>query len=220
MAQTRRTLFVVGDRKQSIYSFQGADPDVFERVQAGIRQRLGEAGQALCAMWTSRSPSAPRPRSCRPSTRSSRPMPSARRGLDGASHARLACMNRTAAPSGAWSRSGRWSSRSTRRMADVWTAPVDREPAQSPRRRLAARAGRDHHGTGSAGASSPPRGRTVQPDDILVLVQKRNVLLRRDDPRTLPAQCAGGRCRPSEAGREHRGPGSHGAGGLLPHAGG
>ena len=35
-----RTLFVVGDRKQSIYSFQGADPNVFEQV-------LGEAALTL-----------------------------------------------------------------------------------------------------------------------------------------------------------------------------
>lgn len=34
-----RTLFVVGDRKQSIYSFQGADPDVFDRMRADFEQR-------------------------------------------------------------------------------------------------------------------------------------------------------------------------------------
>ncbi|MBF9034781.1 double-strand break repair helicase AddA [Rhodobacterales bacterium HKCCE2091] len=35
-----RTLFVVGDRKQSIYSFQGADPDGFERMRDHFAERL------------------------------------------------------------------------------------------------------------------------------------------------------------------------------------
>ncbi len=39
-----RTLFVVGDKKQSIYSFQGADPDEFDRMEAFFRERLGAVG--------------------------------------------------------------------------------------------------------------------------------------------------------------------------------
>jgi ATP-dependent helicase/nuclease subunit A len=40
-----RTLFVVGDKKQSIYSFQGADPLEFDRKQAIFEQKITEAGQ-------------------------------------------------------------------------------------------------------------------------------------------------------------------------------
>ncbi|MEM8824787.1 MAG: double-strand break repair helicase AddA [Pseudomonadota bacterium] len=36
----QRTLFVVGDRKQSIYSFQGADPDAFDRMRRTFDHRL------------------------------------------------------------------------------------------------------------------------------------------------------------------------------------
>ena len=36
----RRSLFVVGDKKQSIYSFQGADPGAFDRMQAEFARRL------------------------------------------------------------------------------------------------------------------------------------------------------------------------------------
>ncbi len=43
----RRTIFVVGDRKQSIYSFQGADLQRFEATRAAFRQRLTQAGQGL-----------------------------------------------------------------------------------------------------------------------------------------------------------------------------
>ncbi|TRD22044.1 double-strand break repair helicase AddA [Palleronia caenipelagi] len=39
-----RTIFVVGDKKQSIYSFQGADPEGFDRMHAHFHDRLGEGG--------------------------------------------------------------------------------------------------------------------------------------------------------------------------------
>ena len=39
-----RTIFVVGDKKQSIYSFQGADPAAFDRMQAEFSRRLNAVG--------------------------------------------------------------------------------------------------------------------------------------------------------------------------------
>lgn len=42
-----RTLFVVGDRKQSIYRFQGAQPDAFEANREQYRGRLLADGQAF-----------------------------------------------------------------------------------------------------------------------------------------------------------------------------
>ncbi len=38
-----RTIFVVGDKKQSIYSFQGADPDKFEEMHAYFEERVQSA---------------------------------------------------------------------------------------------------------------------------------------------------------------------------------
>ncbi len=43
----RRTIFVVGDKKQSIYSFQGADPREFDRMQAHFDLRLRGVGESL-----------------------------------------------------------------------------------------------------------------------------------------------------------------------------
>lgn len=40
-----RTLFVVGDKKQSIYSFQGADPREFDRMHAEFKAKMEAAGQ-------------------------------------------------------------------------------------------------------------------------------------------------------------------------------
>ncbi len=42
-----RTIFVVGDKKQSIYSFQGADPQAFDQMQAEFGRKLQESGSKL-----------------------------------------------------------------------------------------------------------------------------------------------------------------------------
>jgi ATP-dependent helicase/nuclease subunit A len=41
-AEAHRTVFAVGDVKQSIYSFQGADPDAFDHWRAILSRRVGE----------------------------------------------------------------------------------------------------------------------------------------------------------------------------------
>ena len=43
----RRTVFVVGDEKQSIYSFQGADPQAFGRMRSRVADRLEGIGETL-----------------------------------------------------------------------------------------------------------------------------------------------------------------------------
>ena len=49
---TERTIFVVGDKKQSIYSFQGADPDGFDRMRVHFKEGLEEVGARFqtCAL--------------------------------------------------------------------------------------------------------------------------------------------------------------------------
>lgn len=44
-----RTIFVVGDRKQSIFSFQGADAEGFDRMQRHFGERLSRIGEELRA---------------------------------------------------------------------------------------------------------------------------------------------------------------------------
>jgi ATP-dependent helicase/nuclease subunit A len=43
----QRTIFVVGDKKQSIYSFQGADPKEFDRMRLRFSERLDPIGTPL-----------------------------------------------------------------------------------------------------------------------------------------------------------------------------
>ncbi len=46
-AEVNRTIFVVGDKKQSIYSFQGADPREFDRMRDDFAERLSTTGTPL-----------------------------------------------------------------------------------------------------------------------------------------------------------------------------
>ncbi|MEO0633106.1 MAG: double-strand break repair helicase AddA [Pseudomonadota bacterium] len=46
-SDVERTLFVVGDKKQSIYSFQGADPRAFDEMRAEFVQKLHAVGDEL-----------------------------------------------------------------------------------------------------------------------------------------------------------------------------
>jgi ATP-dependent exoDNAse (exonuclease V) beta subunit len=46
-AEVQRTIFVVGDKKQSIYSFQGADPEGFDRMRVHFGERLRGVGLTL-----------------------------------------------------------------------------------------------------------------------------------------------------------------------------
>ncbi len=46
-ADTPRTIFVVGDKKQSIYSFQGADPREFDRMKGEFSERLAATNSPL-----------------------------------------------------------------------------------------------------------------------------------------------------------------------------
>ena len=166
-----RTLFVVGDRKQSIYSFQGADPNVFERVLEDVRGQVEGAGQELRAVDFSVSfRSAPEILEAVDLVFA--PETEARTGLDGT-------VRRD------------WHHEANRRDAqgtveiwplhewdededrNPWQAPVDREPAGSPRRRLAKELARSIKGW-IGNRMLPARGRTVQPGDILILVKNRN----------------------------------------------
>ncbi|MEM6636833.1 MAG: double-strand break repair helicase AddA [Pseudomonadota bacterium] len=50
-----RTIFVVGDQKQSIYSFQGAAPDAFARMRVDFRDRLTQIDQPFQSVELSHS---------------------------------------------------------------------------------------------------------------------------------------------------------------------
>jgi ATP-dependent helicase/nuclease subunit A len=168
--QKSRTLFVVGDRKQSIYSFQGADPNVLEKVLNEVKSQVEGIGKefrevdfsvsfrSVAEVLTAVDGVFP-------------PGSEARTGLDGA-------------------RPREWDHVPKRRgegvvelwplvepedkqEPDPWQAPVDREPAQSPRRRLARQLAATIRGW-IGKRQLVARNRPVQPGDILILVKQRS----------------------------------------------
>ncbi|MCB1378128.1 MAG: UvrD-helicase domain-containing protein, partial [Alphaproteobacteria bacterium] len=169
-----RTVFVVGDRKQSIYSFQGADPDVFLNVHDEFKARAESAGARFGDVdFTVSFRSVQEVLSAVDEV--FQPQANARRGLAG--------RDRPARD---------WNHESTRRPAegvveiwplmaplesedgDPWQAPVDREPMQSPRRRLALHLARTIKGW-IGRRVIVALDRAVRPEDVLILVRRRNV---------------------------------------------
>lgn len=164
-----RTLFAVGDRKQSIYSFQGADPDIFEIVHDDFEDRIRASGQDFNDVDFT------------VSFRSTAEILTAVDTVFGPAQVARAGVEER-----------RDIVHQTNRLNDhglveiwpllepedredhePWTAPVDREPANSPRRKLArmiARKVKSWIGARQIGNS----GRIVQPGDILILVRVRN----------------------------------------------
>ena len=166
-----RTLFVVGDRKQSIYSFQGADPAVFETVLEDVSRQVRGARQEF------------RPVDLSVSFRSTpevleavdavfAPGSAARRDVDGG-------VDRD------------WHHEANRRgipgVVEIWPlelpgdkeeelpwqAPIDREPAHTPRRRLAKKLAETIKGW-IGRRRLLARDRAVEAGDILILVRQRN----------------------------------------------
>ncbi len=169
--QKKRTVFVVGDRKQSIYSFQGADPDVFEAIHDEFQSEIASAGSDFRDVdFTVSFRSAPEILKAVDTVFD--PSSDFRKGLDGQR------------PRDWVHESNRIGEQGTVEIwplikpedgaeDDPWQAPVDREPASSPRRKLARQLAKTIKGwIGRKLLVS--HGRTVIAGDILILVQKRD----------------------------------------------
>ena len=168
-----RTLFVVGDRKQSIYSFQGADPAAFETSREEFRARITEVGQSFHDVDLTIS------------YRSTEQVLKvvdvvfdegnlARQGLDGKIACNLVHQSNRTTEQGLFEL---WPLIKPEGTVDrePWQAPVDREPARSPRRMLARRIAREIKswiGKRKITALS----RAVEAGDILILFRTRNIL--------------------------------------------
>lgn len=171
-ADRPRTLFAVGDQKQSIFSFQGADPEVF--VEAG-RQYAFSAKAAHFEITPV------------PLRYSFRTLPNVLNAVD-------EVFKRADLRDGALEESG--VAHSTARadtggMVTLWPPIKDQaeetdpdnwptEPpliqTQSAQRKVAERIAREIKGWVDSKRPLGPRGRAVSPDDVLILVQVRSVL--------------------------------------------
>jgi ATP-dependent helicase/nuclease subunit A len=168
-----RTLFVVGDRKQSIFSFQGADAAAMNLARRDLGQQAGALDQKLNDIDLS------------VSYRSTQDI--------------LDCVDKVfpgelPAQLGFSQTDKREEPHQSSRLGEAgvveiwpliepleeeddqpWRAPVDQEPAQHPRRRLARQiASTIKSWIGKRVITA--HNRTVQPDDILILLQSRGQL--------------------------------------------
>ena len=166
---TVRTIFAVGDEKQSIYSFQGAAPEMFSDMGAGFETMAGKAG----VLW--------RQIPLNVSFRSVAPVlgavdlvfanPDATPGL--ASSAGL--IEHIAKRQGSAGLVELWPAETydAPPETDAWS-PLDETAASAPAVRLAAKIAAQIKTWLTTGERLPSENRAIGAGDILILVRKRN----------------------------------------------
>ncbi len=165
-----RTIFAVGDEKQSIYSFQGADPAAFERMRAHFAARAADAGLG----W--RSVEMPL---------SFRATPVLLEAVDqvfASEPARIGLTFDHSPPHHLSARLGQagqielWPTVRPEEAleGDPWDAPLDQLPARSAPSRLADRIARRIKDWLDTGETLESEGRPIRPGDVMILVRKRH----------------------------------------------
>lgn len=185
-SQVVRTVFAVGDEKQSIFSFQGADPEKFDEMRSHFDRRVARARAEFERV---------------PLTVSFRSTstvlqcvdrvfehPDARRGLTQSGDAPVHEPKRA----GEAGLVEIWPTvkPEEREEPDHWAVPLDHESADSPRARLAATIADRIDGWLRNKELLPSRNRPIEAGDILILVRRRDAfvdavvreLKRRDIP--------------------------------------
>ncbi|WP_367278422.1 double-strand break repair helicase AddA [uncultured Amaricoccus sp.] len=166
--ETRRTVFVVGDEKQSIYSFQGADPDEFAAKRAHYLRAIADVGSALqdCALLHS--------------FRSAPPIlalvdavfagPAGARLAPGITH--LAIGPDRPGRVEVWPFLGK----PDKPEEPPWDAPVDARAPDDPVETLARRIADEIAAWLAQARALPGADRAIRPGDVMILVQRRGDL--------------------------------------------
>jgi ATP-dependent helicase/nuclease subunit A len=155
-----RTVFAVGDEKQSIFSFQGADPRYFRAMRDYFSSRIAAAGAKLEKV---------------PLTVSFRSTAAILEAVDAVFSEEVHQPSRI----GAAGLVEIWplEEGEDRSERDPWRAPIDCVLADQPRRRLARRIARTIRKWIDTREILTSRGRPIQPSDILILVRRRTTLM-------------------------------------------
>ena len=169
----RRTIFAVGDVKQSIFSFQGADPGALGKVRRHFAERLDAIGRQL--------EDVPLNISFRSTEAILRTVDavfaqaSAQAGvaLDGRAIVHQAARVGQAGHIELWP----LAEPIPREEAPEWRPPRERRAGDSPRERLARLIARRIDDMWRGGEILESRGRPVRPGDFLILVQHRDALV-------------------------------------------
>ncbi|OJY65861.1 MAG: double-strand break repair helicase AddA [Rhodospirillales bacterium 70-18] len=173
-----RSVFAVGDRKQSIYSFQGADPDAFELWRDILRRRVGAAGLA----WEDVA--------LRVSFRSTAPVlalvdqvfadPLAAAGVTATGVTATGEMSHLPDRTGHAGSVELWplAPLPPQEEPEPWVVPEANRGLVSAPQRLADALAAWIAGQTGGGVMLPSRGRALAPGDVLVLVRRRNAFAR------------------------------------------
>lgn len=168
-----RTIFAVGDEKQSIYSFQGADPRRFDEMQRHFASRVAQADMKWDPVRL---------------VRSFRSTPEVLRAVDlvfandaarqgltasGEVDAHDAVRRQDAGRVELWDLERPDEDDS----GDAWDAPLDYVSEADPRAKLAQRIARTIRDWLDSGEILPAKGRPIVPGDILILVRRRNAFV-------------------------------------------
>ena len=172
-AAAPRTLFAVGDEKQSIYSFQGADPAEFARLRALFAERAAGAGERFET----------------PTLNTSRRSAPAVLALVDAVFAgdealrravsEIAWADHVAHRAEAAGAVDLWplAEAEDGEADDAWTRPVDAPPPDNPAARLAGRLAETIAGwIGRESVEGKDGPRPLQPGDVLILVRSRGAM--------------------------------------------
>jgi ATP-dependent helicase/nuclease subunit A len=165
-----RTIFAVGDEKQSIFGFQGANPEQFDQMRRHFQRRAGFVDHDFEKVELT------------VSFRSTREVLQA---VDRVFSAELAAQGMTsfgATPVHEPFRFGHaglveiWPPEmpDEEEPSDPWDAPLDYTGSSSPRIRLAHKIAATIKDWITSEKTLTPRGRPIRADDILILVRRRN----------------------------------------------
>ncbi|HEX2115992.1 MAG TPA: double-strand break repair helicase AddA, partial [Alphaproteobacteria bacterium] len=165
-----RTVFAVGDAKQSIFSFQGADPIAFQRMHAHFEERARAAKQVF-----ERVPMEVSFRSCTTVLEAVDAVfnrPEARDGIAVEDEP----IRHRAHRIGAGGLIELWTPPAPAEDEDTdpWDAPLDHVGAASPALQLARRIAAFIRRMLDGGEMLESRGRAIQPGDVLILVRRRD----------------------------------------------
>src|SRR5262249_30697411 len=168
-----RTVFAVGDVKQSIFSFQGADPEHFLRMRRHFADRVESLGSRLEVVPLTISFRSTEAVLAAVDAIFARAPAQAGGGLDGEPIAHQAARLGHAGPVGLWP----LAEPAPREPALEWRPPRERRAGDSPRERLAKLIARRIAGMIERGERLESRGRPVRPGDFLILVRHRDELV-------------------------------------------
>ena len=171
-----RSIFAVGDPKQSIFSFQGADPDAFGMAREDFAARTAAAGAPMAEV---------------PLAVSFRSTPAVLGAVDAVFAREAARAGVSAAPAqhaahraGAGGLVELWPAIGPEDApeSEAWAPPLAERRASPPKLRLAEQLAAQIHAWTSersapADAFLPARGRRLRPGDIMVLVRRRDAFV-------------------------------------------